>query len=176
METKIFGIGLGKTGTHSLCRAMSVLGYRAEHHPSAYDLAKSIYGCDFLNDIIIAWQFEFLDHNFPGSKFILCTRELEDWLESYRNTKTGHGSFYTRQSRFMLYGCTEFIEHKFIRAHIDYHVRVFNYFAKRKEDLLVMNICKGDGWEKLCKWVNKPVPDVPFPKEGSWKTRQEREK
>jgi hypothetical protein len=29
-----------------------------------------------------------------------------------------------------------------------------------------MNICDGEGWEKLCSFLNKPIPDVPFPKEN----------
>ena len=40
------------------------------------------------------------------------------------------------------------------------------YFKDRPNDLLVMNICNGEGWEKLCPFLNKPVPDAPFPKEN----------
>ena len=34
-----------------------------------------------------------------------------------------------------------------------------------------------DGWEPLCKFLGKPVPDIPFPHAnaavGGWKTREE---
>jgi hypothetical protein len=34
-----------------------------------------------------------------------------------------------------------------------------------------------DGWEPLCKFLGKPVPDTPFPHAnaaaGGWKTREE---
>jgi hypothetical protein len=33
-----------------------------------------------------------------------------------------------------------------------------------------MNICDdGDGWEKLCKFLNKPIPDMEFPHENKSK-------
>jgi hypothetical protein len=169
----IFGLGLGKTGTHSLCRAMEILGYRSKHHPHGKNLNKWIEQYDFLNDLIIAWQYEFLDSNYPDSRFILCYREIEDWIESYQNTEISHGSFFTRQSRFMLYGRQNFDDYYFRKAHEKYYFKVFKYFAKRKNDLLVMNL--GDGWEKLCKWLGRDVPDRPYPHLGSWKTRKERE-
>ena len=41
------------------------------------------------------------------------------------------------------------------------------YFSKnRPNDLLVMNICDGEGWEVLCPFLNKPIPNVIFPKKN----------
>lgn len=46
----------------------------------------------------------------------------------------------------------------------DLHIKnVCEYFKNRPKDLLIMNIFEGDGWEKLCPFLDKPVPDVPFP-------------
>ena len=46
----------------------------------------------------------------------------------------------------------------------DLHIKnVKEYFKDRPEDLLIMNIFEGDGWEKLCCFLSKPVPDIPFP-------------
>jgi len=171
----IFGIGLGKTGTHSLCRAMKILGYKSKHHPSRRIFRKEMNRYDFLNDIVIAWQYKFLDHNFPNSKFILCTRELESWMKSCRESVMFYGSFFTRQSRFMLYGATYFDETIWREAHQKYYTEVYKYFANRKDDLLVMNIRAGDGWTKLCRWLGKDVPDMPFPWHKSRKKRKEEE-
>jgi hypothetical protein len=33
-----------------------------------------------------------------------------------------------------------------------------------KDQLLIMNITEGDGWAPLCKFLGRPIPDVPFPK------------
>jgi len=29
--------------------------------------------------------------------------------------------------------------------------------------LLVINIFDGDGWDKICSFLNEPIPNVPFP-------------
>lgn len=42
--------------------------------------------------------------------------------------------------------------------------RQHNLYVKShcpKEQLLMYQL--GDGWEPLCKFLNKPIPDVPFP-------------
>jgi hypothetical protein len=40
---------------------------------------------------------------------------------------------------------------------------VLNYFKQREQDLLVLDFSKGDGWEKLCNFLHKEIPNVPFP-------------
>jgi hypothetical protein len=47
---------------------------------------------------------------------------------------------------------------------------VQEYFKDRPADLLVMNICAGEGWEKLCPFLNRdaiPSRDFPFIVPGS---------
>ena len=44
-----------------------------------------------------------------------------------------------------------------------HHKNVFDYFKDRPNDLLVMNVCNGDGWDLLCKFLSRPTPDIPFP-------------
>ena len=39
---KIFGLGLSKTGTSSLCEALRILGYRAVHNPTDDDSMVSL--------------------------------------------------------------------------------------------------------------------------------------
>jgi len=52
----------------------------------------------------------------------------------------------------------------------DLHIKnVLEYFKDRPEDLLVMNILDGDGWGKLCPFLDKPLPDTPFPHVGGKK-------
>ena len=48
-------------------------------------------------------------------------------------------------------------------AYATHERNVREYFAGRPEDLLVMNVTAGDGWELLCPFLGKPVPDFPFP-------------
>jgi hypothetical protein len=42
---------------------------------------------------------------------------------------------------------------------------VKEYFRDRPDDLLVMNICAGEGWEKLCPFLGLAIPKVKFPHE-----------
>ena len=44
------------------------------------------------------------------------------------------------------------------------HREALNHFKGRESDLLVFNASAGDGWEKLCPFLDKPIPPMPFPK------------
>ena len=45
-----------------------------------------------------------------------------------------------------------------------YHQSVRDYFKDRPEDLLEMYICDGEGWGKLCSFLQAPRPEQEFPK------------
>ena len=46
----------------------------------------------------------------------------------------------------------------------DNHLRnVKYYFKDRKRDLLIIDICGGEGWEKLCQFLGKDIPEASFP-------------
>jgi hypothetical protein len=48
---------------------------------------------------------------------------------------------------------------------VETHQRnVLWYFQDRPSDLLMFDLCGGDGWEKLCSFLGKPIPDQPFPR------------
>ena len=64
---RCFGIGLGRTGTRSLCKAMSILGYKTKHGIKYVDEVKQY---NFANDIFVAARYKFLDYMFPNAKFI----------------------------------------------------------------------------------------------------------
>ena len=61
------------------------------------------------------------------------------------------------------YGCYEFSCHRLSYVYDQHYQSVIHYFKDRPNDLLVLDICNGDGWEKLCPFVNKPFVDFPFP-------------
>ena len=162
-KSKIFGIGLGKTGTLSLAKAMKQLGYTSNHYPRTID---DINNYDFCNDIPIAWRFKFLDYVYPNSKFILTTRDIDSWIKScntYAKKKNKNAPLRILESRFMLFGITHYDEKIFRKVFEKYHKKVLKHFRNRPSDILVMDLTKGDGWEKLCKFLNKPIPDSSFP-------------
>ena len=40
---------------------------------------------------------------------------------------------------------------------------VMEYFKHRSEQLLVFNITAGEGWTKLCPFLNEQIPAISFP-------------
>lgn len=102
-KTKVFGIGMNKTGTTSLNRAMKDLGYIVGNQISAIkyvrdyarrDLKSIVRYChtaQFFQDIPFSMPFTFivLDQAFPGSKFILTVRDdSEQWYNSLTHFHT----------------------------------------------------------------------------------------
>jgi hypothetical protein len=158
---------LGRTGTKSLVHALRVLGYRkVAHNPRFEDLARLRGGAD--NGVSIFYKY--LDYKFPGSKFVLTIRELDDWLSSlewvFADASLGHTPR-TRDvaimRRMLMYETVEFDRDKAIAAYERHHSDVRRYFCDRPGDLLEMRIVDGEGWEALCPFLGVEVPDVEFP-------------
>lgn len=163
---KIFGIGLGKTGTTSLCGALTQLGYRTLHAHCLGDLTPY----DAAADTPIAVAFRELDWSYPNSKFVLTLRDIDQWLASWkkhdakvRQINQGELPSWVKSLRRKAFGQWEFEPHVW-KATYDLHLsEVVSYFQTREQDLLVLDICAGDGWEKLCPFLNQPVPSSSFP-------------
>ncbi len=81
---KIFGIGLMKTGTTSLCHALEILGYSAIQSPEPLE---RINQYDAAADRNITENFEYLDRLYPGSKFIYTIRDTSSWIQSFLHHK-----------------------------------------------------------------------------------------
>src|SRR5206468_7692898 len=54
-------------------------------------------------------------------------------------------------------------EEVYIERYERHNREVIEYFNDRGNDLLILNITGGEGWEKLCPFLGKPVPRVRFP-------------
>ena len=174
---KVFGIGLSKTGTTSLSRALDILGYRTIDNPGvAHYIPSDLSSIDSLlldandafTDTPIPSFYRELDTRYPDSKFILTVRDMEGWLNSCKKQFTQNLSAKQNDAHnrlFMdLYDSTVFDEEKFRKGYQDFVDGVYRYFSDRQQDLLTLNISSGDGWETLCPFLGKPVPDIPFPK------------
>jgi hypothetical protein len=166
-QSKIFGIGLSRTGTTSLTLALETLGNRVIHFPMT---TKEIEEHDAATDTPVAANFEALDARFPGAKFIYTTREISEWLESCRRfwTKRKESSFdptpFITNLHRKLYGSPEFNPDGFAQAYQRHEAQVLGFFADRPSDLLVLDICGGSiGWEPLCDFLGASIPNIPFP-------------
>jgi len=184
----VFNIGFNKCGTSSLATALNQAGIKTLHHQFTLKqngrqqklrlvdfwrsnvknnlrpfqgLDQAIYGfSDFYGEAC----FRELDKAYPGSKFILTIRPLDDWLSSRvrhveGNLKNPHyrGGFLTID-----------IE-SWTRSYTNHVETTHEYFLNRKEDFLLLDIPSGEGWEKLCGFLSIPIPTSTFP----WSNKSE---
>ena len=174
---KIFGIGLSKTGTTSLASALELLGYRTKDYPglsryvpgdASCIAADVLSGYEALTDTPIPSFYRELDSRFPGSKFILTVRDAEGWLHSCRKQFTVRQAEKqndaTRALFVDLYGTAVFDEPQFRQGYERFVAGVLAHFEGRPQDLLVLDVAAGQGWNELCAFLGKPVPSMPFPK------------
>lgn len=163
MTEKIFGIGLNKTGSYSLHQALEILNYKSIHSSkilkNIFNNQKLIkkYNC-FIN-FPEECPYEKLYEKFPNAKFILTTRNIEDWIRS----RTIH----VLHNRILKTSSWNNIEtNKWESLYNRYHSEVFDFF-KDKDNFLYIDICSGEGWEKLCSFLGKENPNIPFPNSRS---------
>jgi len=173
----IFGIGLGRTGTRSLTDALRLMGLNAVHwddrgshvmdrwHESDLALPDGLDA--FIEGPFVRW-WRAADRVYPGSRFILTTRDKAAWLESVErwmarwNPPNGNEWF---NRRVFYWGTTRFHCDLFSAAWDEHHESVLRYFEGR-DDLLVIDIAatpEADLWQALSQFVGHPVPDAAFP-------------
>lgn len=163
VKHKAWGIGLGRTGTTSFCESLKLLGYdRVVHNPTFEQLAHIDGAAD--NGCTVFYKY--LDYKYPGSKFVLLTREFDSWIDSAEYIH-GHDPIDRSEDviimrRMLLYGTVVFDREKFTEAYYRHHEDVRSYFRNRPDDLLEMSIIEGDGWDVLCPFLDLPVPEAPF--------------
>lgn len=183
LPTRIFGIGMHKTATTSLHRAMAILGFDSAHWLSAHwakaiwtemkvwgrssTLERSYHLCD----LPIPMLFREIDQAYPGSKFILTLLDEEVWVTaaeihwSRRNKWRAAWDTdpFTHKVHQELYGQRTFNREVFLARYRRHNAEVLAYFANRPDDLLVMRMSEGAGWQALCGFVGQPVPEVDYP-------------
>ena len=174
---KIFGIGLSKTGTNSLTSALRILGYDIWHYPPA-DMVEAIDNSDGCCDLPAVSHFVQLDKLYPNSKFILTMRNKHKWLASvmahFKRRPSSTLGEWGKLNRIHVYGSLTPTIEQFARTYDMWHKQVFEYFADRPEDLLVVNITdENDAWEKICTFLDKEIPDMPFPHGNAKPTQTE---
>jgi 3'-phosphoadenosine 5'-phosphosulfate (PAPS) 3'-phosphatase len=176
-KSKIFGIGLSKTGTTSLANALQILGYKTKDNMGVVKYAAGdvssvdldlVDGLEALTDTPIPSFYRELDARYPGSKFILTVRDSGGWLKSCKKQFTprfaGVQTDAHKRLFIDLYGTDAFDEQGFARGYEKFVNGAREYFKNRQSDLLIIDIAAGEGWGKLCPFLERPVPDVPFPK------------
>jgi len=162
---KIFGLGLSKTGTRSLAKALSILGYKTIHYPWSM---KDIDEHEASLDIPVACRYKELDRMYPGAKFILTIRPFDEWMERRRQKPPDPHTppAWKLETRRLMYGDVQFNEELYAAAYHRHHKDVMDYFADRSADLLILPLATTNKWGMLCAFLQKPIPDVEYPWEG----------
>ena len=167
---KVIGIGQPKTGTTSLGRAFRDLGLahatwdtRLVNELMEGELAHILAAADKFDSFEdLPWShpyvFPLLDERYLGSKFILTTRDPDSWLKSLK-------AHFTTERTAEQYRIQDFEDKadNLRQAFIERDSAIQEYFADRKDDLLIIRVCDGEGWEKLCPFLGVDVPNTPFP-------------
>lgn len=176
-RTKVFGIGWAKTGTTTLGRCFEILGYN--HQSQNLSLVPQILRGDFDKTLRIAaakesfedwpWPLVYreMDAAFPGSRFVVTTRDPDRWLASYRAMLAAENppAPEVRDIRCQLFRADPSIalDEQLVSRFLAHNAEVLKYFKDRPADLLVVDWESGDSWENLCHFLRTPVPNDPFP-------------
>jgi hypothetical protein len=170
-DQKVFGVGFHKTGTTTLKLAVSKLGYQfaprfvvdgeivdEELVSRALQIAATV---DAVQDNPWPLLYQDLDREFPSSKFILTVRDTNEWWVSLARHFGGKST----EMRRWIYGVGDPTGHESLykERYEAHNAAVIEYFADRPHDLLVFAIADGDGWDRLCPFLDETTPRAAFP-------------
>ena len=190
MALKIVGSGLGRTGTKSMQTALNMLGFGPCHHmvevfahqdsvpwwieagAGRPDWDKIFAGYNSMVDYPGAHYWRELAVHYPNAKVLHTERDPDKWFDSTQATIFAPASPTTMAEGPMAEFFGSFLKnirgHMHDRAFMTTHFRRHNEEVKRAippERLLIYEA--GQGWTPLCKFLNVPVPDAPYPSENS---------
>lgn len=192
MSLKLIGAGYGRTGTLSLKVALEQIGFGPCYHMTEVMLApesmaqwvraadgepdwETIFkgftstvdfpGCTFWRE---------LSQHYPDAKVLLSVRDAETWFESTQAT------IFSEPAIGMLSGVAPMKEFLSKVAWSNFggkiHDKDFMIAAFKRHNAEVQRTIPKDrllvyeasqGWEPLCKFLDVPVPDGPFPRINS---------
>ncbi len=173
-KEKVLVIGLSKTGTSSLKQMLTELGYRV-CGPRKALLREVRKGNLAALDPVLDEFDAFEDWPWPlayrhaharygaRARFILSTRiTAEKWFRSIENHGYGTSPFKSMRDsygRYRPFGR----EAEFTRIYEGHNAAVRDYFAGNPGQFIELCLERGDGWEKLCGFLGRPVPDAAVP-------------
>ncbi|MBT8447377.1 MAG: sulfotransferase family protein [Gammaproteobacteria bacterium] len=189
MTLQVIGAGFGRTGTESMKLALEQLGLGPCHHMKEVlpDSAQSATWRAIAGGATPDWEAAFAGFNsavdwpsayfwrelsevYPRAKVILTLRSAESWYASFSNTiarvlaaRKDPGAIGSRLVGERVFG-GRYTERDHAIAVFEQNTRDVQA-AFGEDRLLTYRI--GDGWEPLCAFLEKPVPDQPFPRSNS---------
>lgn len=210
---EVMCLGLSRSGTESLSKALLRLGYNDCYHglqvvshrmsdtPQWYRLARAklrgnkdflcaeefdkILGhCMALTDAPCCYFSEELMLGYPTAKIVLNRRrDVKAWEKSIKSTLLGlYSSWRVRfktlfQTDMFWIRLWEQSFEPFFAASLENNPdQMGEIYGRHYENLKTLCCLHGrqylewsveDGWEPLCKFLDKPIPDEPFPQGNS---------
>lgn len=176
-DHRVFGIGLRKTGARSLATACQVLGYRTlpvaghrSNRPVEQAEAAGLpllthlgagYDAYFDLDALVR-RFALLDRQYPGSRFVLSTRDADDWVAGLERHVRAN---LLRRAAGEPHGDLLRVEpDRWLAQRRRHHAAVRAHFRHRPEVLLEIDVCRGgQGWEVLAPFLGVGAPATAFP-------------
>jgi hypothetical protein len=176
---KVFGIGLNKTGTSTLGTMLERLGYSLKENSLELGLyyrlntnqnkiKEVLEKYDAFEDMPWPLMYKELDNLYPNAKFILTTREnVDKWLRSQIWQSIVHndtlGKRHVALCNIVYYKSKTPVNNEELwkNKYIEWNESVREYF-KDKDNFIELCWENGDGWEKLCNFL-----DIPIPKDSS---------
>lgn len=185
MALSVIGAGFGRTGTASMKLALEALGLGPCHHMKEVlaspgqialwraaargrtpDWDAAFAGYSSAVDWPAAFFWRELSAHYGEAKILLTVRDAGDWYASMEKTifKTLETSTEPASIGLKLIGERVFAGRWGDRDHVIevYEKNTADVQAAFGADrLLTCN--PGDGWPPLCDFLEKPVPDTPYP-------------
>ncbi|MBT6687189.1 MAG: hypothetical protein HOB05_12755 [Bacteroidetes bacterium] len=166
--TKVFCLGFHKTGTTSIDFVLQDMGYQVSKYYKQQnkDFYLALQRGDFSevkkkSELYNAFQdtpwylfYKEFDQWYPGSKFILTTRDSQPWWASFLN----YFSFQTNILFKYIYGFSKPTKNKkniFIKRFENHNREVVDYFKDRPDDLLVVDVSDEESLKKVCAFLGK---------------------
>jgi len=189
MGLSVIGAGFGRTGTESMKLALETLGLGPCHHMKEVmadpeqkalwraaargelpDWDRAFAGYRSAVDWPAAYFWRQLSAHYPRAKILLTVRSAESWYESMSNTilKVLEASTDPDSIGLRLIGEGVFGGRLGDRAHAMAVYEKNNAEVRAaipRARLLTYHL--GDGWAPLCRFLERPVPEIPFPRTNS---------
>ncbi|MAF83695.1 MAG: sulfotransferase [Gammaproteobacteria bacterium] len=190
---KVIGAGYGRTGTVSLKEALEHLGYPCYHmqevmqaygrgHVDVWDQALTGHtdidwtglfaGYEATVDFPACVFYRELMDAFPDAVVILSVRDPERWWNSFSKllSLVSKAQYFGFVPMFRKFSAMNVHLVEYVFDGLPDKDRAIGCYLRHIEDvkektpaerLLVYRI--SEGWEPLCQFLDKPVPNIPFP-------------
>lgn len=194
MTLSVIGAGFGRTGTESMKVALETLGLGPCHHmteviansaqtrlwrtivrdpqPGSHtrNWEEVFAGYNSAVDWPSAYFWRELSEYYPDAKILLTVRSPESWYASMEKTifKSLAESADRNSVGVKLIAERVFGNRLQDRDHaLSMYRNNIDAVRSAFDDDRLLTYTIGDGWEPLCRFLGKPVPDMPYPRRNS---------